>query len=62
MHIFSGIFITNLAVFFIIGQIHTVADVGVYVIGFLPGMGLVIAVAYFLKRHWERKEGIEDEK
>ena len=47
--------------FFIMGQIHSVFDVGVYLLGFLPAMGLVIAIAYFLNRRWKRKEGIEDE-
>ena len=48
--------------FFIMGQIHSVVDVGALLIGFLPGMGLVIGIAYFLNRRWKRKEGIEDEK
>jgi len=47
--------------FFIRGQIHSVIDVGVFLISFLLGMGPVIAVAYFLNRLWRRKEGIEDE-
>ena len=51
---------------FISGQIHSVVDVAVLLIamliGFLPGIGLVIAVAHVLNRRWERKEGIEDEK
>jgi len=48
--------------FFIIGQIHSVFDVGVFLISYLPAMGLVIGIAYFLNRRWKRKEGIEDEK
>jgi hypothetical protein len=60
--IFIGVFIVNLTLFFIMGQIHSVVDVGLYLIGFLPAMGLVIAIAYFLNRRWERKEGIENEK
>lgn len=40
----------------------SVVDVFALLIGTLLGMGLVIAVAYFLKRRWERKEGIEHEK
>jgi hypothetical protein len=48
--------------FFIMGQIHSVVDVGVYLISYLPAMGLVIGIAYFLNRRWEQKEGIEDEK
>ncbi len=31
-------------------------------IGTLLVMGLVFGIAHFLKRRWERKEGIEDEK
>ncbi|HUW20770.1 MAG TPA: DUF6773 family protein [Sedimentisphaerales bacterium] len=48
--------------FFIKGRIHSVVDVGALLIGFLPAMGLVIGIAYFLNRRWKRKEGIEDEK
>ena len=48
--------------FFIMGQIHSVVDVGVFLISYLPAMGLVIGIAYFLNRRWKRKEGIEDEK
>jgi len=48
--------------FSIMGQIHSVVDVGVYLIGYLPAMGLVIGIAHFLNRRWKRKEGIEDEK
>ena len=47
---------------FIAGRIHSVVDVGGFLIGFLPGMGLAIGIAYFLHRRWERKEGIEDER
>jgi len=54
------------AVFFIMGRIHSFVDVGEFLIGvllgYLPAMGLVIGIAYFLNRRWERKEGIEDEK
>ncbi len=48
--------------FFIMGPIHSVVEVGAMLIGSLSGMGLVIGIAYFLNRHWKRKEGIEDEK
>jgi len=58
--------IVNLIVFFtlffIMGQIHFVVDVSVFLISFLLGMGLVIGIAHFLNRRWKRKEGIEDEK
>ena len=57
-----GAFIGILTVFFIMGRMHSVVDVGALLIGFLPGMGLVIAIAHFLNRRWKRKEGIEDEK
>ena len=50
------------AMFSIMGQIHSVVDVGVLLIGVLPGIGLAIGIAYFLNRRWKRKEGIEDEK
>jgi len=47
--------------FFIAGKIHSIVDVGGYLIGFLVGMGIVIGIVYFLNRRWKRKEGIEDE-
>ena len=55
-------FIGIITVQFITGQIHSVVDVGASLIGVLPGLGLVIGIAYFLNRRWKRKEGIEDEK
>ena len=54
--------ISMFTVQFIMGRIHSVVDVGALLVGFLPGMGLVIGIAYFLNRRWKRKEGIEDEK
>ena len=58
--------IVNLVVFltllFIMGQMHSVVDVGALLLGFIPAMMLVIGVFHFLKRRWERKEAIEDEK
>ncbi|MHC4739561.1 MAG: DUF6773 family protein [Planctomycetota bacterium] len=60
--IFIGGIIGVFSSLFIMGRIHSIVDVGLMLIGFLPGMGLVIAIAYFLNRHWKRKEGIEDEK
>ena len=48
--------------FFIMGRVHSVVDVGASLIGFLLGMGPVIGIAHFLNRRWKRKEGIEDEK
>ncbi|UCG48352.1 MAG: hypothetical protein JSU94_00980 [Phycisphaerales bacterium] len=60
--IFILVFIVNFTVFFLIGQIHSVVDVAEYLIGFLPGMALVIGIAYLLNRRWRRKQGIEEEK
>ena len=58
--------IVNLIVLFtlfvIMGIIHSVVHVGVFLVSFLLGMGPVIGIAYFLNRRWKRKEGIEDEK
>ena len=54
----SGFF----AMQFIAGRMFSVAEVGAFLIGGLPGVGLVIGIAYFLNRRWKRKEGIEDEK
>ena len=53
-------FIGILTVQFIMGQIHSVVDVGTMLIGFIPGMGLCIGIAHFLNQRWKRKEGIED--
>jgi hypothetical protein len=60
--IFIGATIGVLTWQLIAGRMHSVADAGALLIGFLPGMGLVIAIAYLLNRRWKRKEGIEDEK
>ncbi len=60
--IFICVLIGNLTVFLIMGQIHSVVDVGAFLIGLLLGMGPVIGIAYFLNWCWKRKEGIEDEK
>ncbi len=57
-----GVFIVNFTLFFIMGRMHSIVDVGEFLISFLLGMGLVIGVVYFLNRRWKRKEGIEDEK
>jgi energy-coupling factor transporter transmembrane protein EcfT len=47
---------------FIAGPMHSVVEMGAFLIVLLPTMGLVIGIAYFLNRRWKRKEGIEDEK
>ena len=47
---------------FIEGRTFSVVEVGVFLISFLLGMGLVIGILHFLTRRWKRKEGIEDEK
>ncbi len=57
-----GVIVVNTALFFIKGQINSIADGGMYLGGILLGMGSVIAIAYFLNRRWKRKEGIQDEK
>ena len=46
----------------IAGQMPSVVYVGLFLISFLSGLGLVIGIAHFLNRRWKRKEGIEDEK
>ena len=55
------VLIGNLTLFSIMGQIHSVVDVGGVLIGLLLGLGLVIGIAHFLNRRWKRREGIEDE-
>jgi len=61
-----GVIISIFTLKFIEGRIHSAVDVGATLIGTLvgslAGMGLVIGIAHFWKRRWERKEGIEDEK
>ncbi len=57
-----GVIIGNITLFFIMGQIHSVVHVGVFLIGLLLGMGLVFGICHFLTWRWKRKEGIEDEK
>ncbi len=47
---------------YIAGRTPSVIEVGAFLIGFLPGMGLCIGIAHLLNRRWKRKEGIEDEK
>ncbi len=54
--------IVNAVLFFILGQIRSIAELGTFVLGVIPGVGLVIAAAYLLNRRWKRKEGIEEEK
>ena len=57
-----GIIITNMTLMYIIGRIHSIVDLCVFLFASLFGVGLIIAIAYFLNRRWKRKEGIEDEK
>jgi hypothetical protein len=47
---------------FIKGRIHSIADLCVFLFSSIFGVGLIIAIAYFLNRRWKRKEGLEDEK
>ena len=57
-----GIIIVNITLMFIIGRIHSIVDMVAFLFGHLLGVGLCIAIAYFLNQRWKRKEGIEDEK
>ncbi|MHC4501133.1 MAG: DUF6773 family protein [Planctomycetota bacterium] len=56
------IIIVNITLMFIIGRIHSIFDMVAFLSASLLGVGLCIAIAYFLNRRWKRKEGIEDEK
>ena len=55
------VIVGNTALFFIMGQINSIAELGKFLLGVIPSVGLVIAVTYFLNRRWKRREGIEDE-
>ena len=55
-----GIIIVNITLMFIRGRIHSIAELGAFLIVSLLGVGLCIAIAYFLNRRWKRKEGIEE--
>ena len=57
-----GIIITNMMLMYIMGRIHSIVDLCVFLFASLFGVGLIIAIAYLLNRRWKRKEGIEDEK
>jgi len=59
--IFIVVSIVHFTVFSFIARIPSVFDAGKFLISSLLGVGLIIAVAYFLNQHWKRKEGIEDE-
>ncbi len=59
---FTGAIIGFVTMKFIMSRTLSVADLGVFLAGWLPGMGLFLGIAYFLSRRWKRKEGIEDEK
>ena len=56
------IIFVNITLMFIIGRIHSIVDLCVFLFSSLFGVGLCIAIAYCLNRRWKRKEGIEDEK
>ncbi len=56
-----GIIFTNMTLMYIIGRIHSIVDLCVFLFSSLFGVGLIIAAAYFLNRRWKRKEGLEDE-
>lgn len=51
----------NTALFYITGQIKSFAELGAFLAGVIPSVGLVLAVAYFLNRRWKQKEGLQDE-
>jgi len=57
-----SIIIVNITLMFIMGRIHSIVDLCVFLFSSLLGVGLIIAAAYFLNQRWKRKEGIEDEK
>ena len=57
-----GIIFVNITLMFLIGRIHSIVDMCVFLIAHLLGVGLLIAIAYFLNRRWKQKEGIEEEK
>ncbi len=56
-----AIIITNMTLMYTILRIHSIVDLCVFLFSSLFGVGLIIAVAYFLNRRWKRKQGIEDE-
>ena len=56
------IIVVNTTLFSIMARIPSIFNAGKFLVGSLLGIGLVIAIAYFLNGHWKRKEGIEDEK
>jgi len=55
------VIITNTILFFLMGQIKSITELGAFMVGVIPGIGLVIAIAYLLNQRWKRKAGIEDE-
>ena len=55
-----GIVIGNITLMFIMGRIHSIVDLCVFLFSTLFGVALCIAIAYFLNRRWKRKEGIEE--
>jgi len=57
-----AVIIVNFTLFLGMGPIHSVFEVGAFLISLLSGTGLAIGIAYLLNRRWVRKEGIEDEK
>lgn len=54
--------VVMLVLIFIKGEMHSAADAGAMLIGYMPATGLVIGVFHFLRRRWERKEAVEDER
>lgn len=54
-------FIVIFTLFWIMGLLQSVVDIGEMLIGYIVAMMLVIGMFHVLKRRWQRKEEIEDE-
>lgn len=55
------VIVVNTAIFFCMGQIKSITELGAFLLGVIPAIALVIAATYLLNRHWKRKAGLEDE-
>lgn len=47
---------------FIMGRVHGVADGAATLVGFTLAMALVIGVLHFVRRRWDRREQMEQQK
>jgi hypothetical protein len=57
------VIVVNTALFYLLGQIHSIRELGAFLLGVIPSVGLVFAAAYLLNRRWKQKQGLdEDEK